>query len=123
MEAQKEHALRWVLELKAGTYKKVNYALTKEGGYCCLGVGCLVNKIPMNYEILKETVGLKDSLGEFQISWLKRLFSNDKYNSLVTLNDCTYSEDQNHKNIYKEMKKHKFIMFVPEVQQYLIKNT
>lgn len=120
MLSNKEWALRWVLKLKQGTYKKTTGTLKigegQKASYCCLGVGCQITRINYEdhpYQRFQKKVGLKDNHG----TWA------DFTDSLVYLNDNVYLDDKDHKNIYKEMKKLKFSMFIPEVAQYLNENT
>lgn len=44
----KDIAIEWATALRSGQYKQSRYALhLTDGGYCCLGVLCLVRNIPI----------------------------------------------------------------------------
>jgi hypothetical protein len=37
-----ENAKAWVAALRSGEYLQIKNALTDDGGYCCLGIACVV---------------------------------------------------------------------------------
>ena len=57
---------KWVAALRSGEYTQGRYSLiTEDGGYCCLGVLCMVLGKPelltANYEYLRKASGLTNS--------------------------------------------------------------
>lgn len=45
-EEQKENIREWIKVLRSGEYKQSSGELKGESGYCCLGVACMIHKIP-----------------------------------------------------------------------------
>lgn len=111
-------AIKWINALKGYKGRKTIYTLKRGEGryasYCCLGVGCQVNRIPMNYDLLKEKVGLKNEDGEF----LKPIKGQS---SLINLNDDTYRKANDFKMIRKHILSRIGEIFIPEVAKGLRK--
>lgn len=111
-------AIKWINALKGYKGRKTVNHLSKGEGhkakYCCLGVGCKVNRLPMNYDLLQAKVGLQDSFGEFY----KPIKGET---SLAALNDDTYSNANDFKMIRKHILSRINEIFVPEVAKGLRK--
>lgn len=111
-------AIKWINALKGYKGRKtINQLSTGEGHkakYCCLGVGCKVNRLPMHYDLFQAKVGLQDSFGEFYkpIKW---------ETSLAGLNDNTYSKANDFKMIRKHILSRINELFIPEVAKGLRK--
>lgn len=70
-----EYQIEWFKALRSGEYKQAQGCLTRDGGYCCLGVACLVQgktKEKMegesdlsNFKDVQENLKLRDQAGLF----------------------------------------------------------
>lgn len=117
----KKEAIKWLLTLRDGKYKKTTGRLSKrvdkigrevsEGGtlkHCCLGVGCRINGIDYDPKLAFEPrfetlVGIK---------YRHRIYE---------INDELFAHDKNFKNVFKAIVRDAKNIFNPGVAQHVQK--
>lgn len=117
----KKEAIKWLLTLRDGRYKKTTNRLSRRfdkegqevetGGtlkHCCLGVGCRINNIPYEHNTARNE--------EFE-----KLVGIKNYGRIYLINDEKYGKDKNFKNVFKAIVNDAKIIFVPEVAQHIQK--
>jgi len=112
-----QHAITWIDRLLVTRLKQRTRRLgNKKTGFCCLGLGCYINKIDYMSELgvnqeFTETVGLISNEGSYHKGGARQLNGR----TLIVLNDNGKSFNQ----IAKAMKAEPEAYFTPEVAKLI----